>query len=160
MQGAEVKTIDVELSVVRFFNPRINLIVPNVWWAFFNHECDLIVVTKSGYAYEVEIKVSKSDLIADKKKRWGHYDRENRIKGLYFAIPDRLYESCLEHIPTRAGIITVSEKGQVRIERKPEMNKSAKQWPEKDRYHLARLGSMRIWGLKRKLQEGQGVLPL
>lgn len=34
----------------------------------FNWECDFFSITKAGYAYEVEIKVSRSDFFADFKK--------------------------------------------------------------------------------------------
>lgn len=50
----------------RFFNHKYDLqnsyIFQNGW------ECDFFSITKSGYCYEVEIKVSRSDFIADFKK--------------------------------------------------------------------------------------------
>ena len=62
---------EIEVVVAQYFDPRRNVIVPNVWWGWgLRHECDLVVMTKTGYAYEVEIKVSRSDLKADLKKRW------------------------------------------------------------------------------------------
>lgn len=35
-------------------------------------ECDVISISKSGYVYEYEIKVSRSDFKADFKKTWKH----------------------------------------------------------------------------------------
>lgn len=152
---------DIELEVARYFNIRANLIVPNVHWGFFRYECDMFLITKAGYGYEVEIKVTKQDLIRDKKKGHGH--RNNKIKYLYFAIPR--YLLCLhEHIPERAGIITVekietfSKTGhsmKCTVMRKPKVNCNYT-FSDSERHHLARLGAMRIWGLKRLLQERIG----
>jgi len=61
---------EVELAVANYFGIRQHLIVPNVMWGFtgLNYEADLVIVTKAGYAKEVEIKVSRADLIKDKEK--------------------------------------------------------------------------------------------
>lgn len=157
-----MKAIDVEIAVVNHFNPRANLIVPNVHWGMFIHECDLLMLSKAGYATEIEIKVSKSDLIADKKKKHGHKDE--RIKHLYFAIPKSL-EAHTEHIPERSGIIIVSEKewwgmeGGIRLKKtylacdiiRSPQTQSKYKFSDRERYELARLGALRIWGLKKKL---------
>jgi len=145
---------EIELAVGEYFNVRTNVIVPNISWGMFIHECDLLVLTPAGYAYEVEIKTSKSDLIADKQKSHGH--KSNLIKFLYFAIPSNLLP-CIEHIPERAGVIEVYENSRYpgyikcRIIRKPEVNKLAKKWNDKDKFNLARLGTMRMWPLKHSL---------
>lgn len=39
------------------------------------HECDILYITLNDYAVEYEIKVSKSDLLADAKKHHGHEHR-------------------------------------------------------------------------------------
>lgn len=141
--------------VGRYFHPRANLVVPNVSWGMGIHECDLLVATKAGYLLEVEIKVTKADLIRDALK-W-HQHRNDKIKHLWFAIPSYL-EDCIEHIPERAGIITVSPpkndgwlRQRVRKLREPQTNKAATPITERERYMLARLGALRIWGLKDKL---------
>ncbi len=74
-----VKILDIECALATYFDPRRNLIVPNVWWGMgLNHECDLMVMTRSGYVYEVEIKTSKADLVRDLKKPHGHGDDKIR----------------------------------------------------------------------------------
>ena len=159
----KISTPEMECAVANHFNFRANLIVPNVHWGMAIHECDLLVVTKAGYAYEVEIKVTKADLKKDSEKGHGHYD--NRIKYLYFAIPDYLEEST-GLIPERAGIIIV-ESGPLkttkyggktytwsrkcRVVRQPELNGMATPFAPDDRYKVARLGTLRIWRLKQKL---------
>jgi len=149
----KMKAIDVELAVVRLFGYRQNLIIPNVSWGFstLHYEADLVVVTKAGYAKEVEIKVSKYDLIKDKKKRHSH--NFHKFKELYFAIPDHLLQY-REHIPERAGIISVIKSNGgfwACYERKAARN-SANPLSNSERYELARLGALRIWDLKRKLR--------
>lgn len=152
--------MEVELS--RFLNYRINLVVPNVSWGMFSHECDLIRLTPAGYCSEIEIKVSLADLKKDKTKRHNHRDGngygKNKIKYLYFAIPEYL-EKHIEHIPERAGILVVDE---VQFHwglelRTKEIRAAKKQsnykFSEKERIRLLELMAMRIWRLKRKINE-------
>lgn len=151
----KITTPEMETCLARFFNWRANLIVPNVSWGMGVHECDLLVCTKAGYLWEVEIKVSKADLKKDSLK-W-HEHRNDKIKHLFFAIPTYL-QDCIELIPPRAGIITVapvSEErtwwGRVKKIREPETNPAARPITDAQRYTLARLGAMRIWGLANRL---------
>ena len=46
--------------------------MPNISWGLGVHEIDLFVVRPSGYAIEVEIKVSLSDFKADFNKKHTH----------------------------------------------------------------------------------------
>ena len=148
----KITTPEMEIALSLYFNRRTNLIVPNISWGFFNHECDLIVLTPAGYAWEIEIKVSRQDLIADKKKRHNHND--HRIKYLYFAIPEYL-EKDIEHIPERAGIIIVYNTERYghrcRVIRPPTAIANPYKFTDKDRYKIARLGALRIWTLKTNL---------
>ncbi len=147
---------DIEIAVMEYLGIRANLIVPNVHWGLFLHECDLLVITKAGYAWEIEIKVSKADLIADKKKEHGHMSA--RIKSLYFAMPEEM-EPYIEHVPERAGIILVKRHNPesrsylyCRTIRRPANYKGYK-FSIQERYEVARLGAMRILGLKKKLRK-------
>ena len=87
-------TTDMELALTTMPNRRTKsyidirreLVVPNVHWGADVHECDLFLLSKSGYAIEIEIKISKADLIQDSKKKHGHVNY--KIKQLYFAIPN------------------------------------------------------------------------
>ena len=148
----KLKVIDMELSLSTYLNARTNLIVPNVHWGIDIHECDLLVITPSGYAWEVEIKTSKADLLKDKEKSHGHIDPQGRIKHLYFALPDYLEEHIM-HIPHHAGIIVVnSEHGHCKTIRKPGIMGKYK-WSDKERFMVARLGALRIWRLKKKIRD-------
>lgn len=152
----------MEVELARFLNYRVNIIVPNVSWGMFSHECDLIRLTPAGYCSEIEIKVSLYDLKKDKHKFHNHVDGNgygrNKIKYLYFAIPEYL-ERHIEYIPERAGILIVYEvvkdwlpKPILRVKeiRSPKKQSNYK-FSVKERLRLLELMAMRIWGLKKKL---------
>jgi hypothetical protein len=155
---SKLKTIDIEIAVARFLNPRVNLIVDNISWGMGLHECDLLAVTKNNYLWQVEIKISKADLIKDLGKRHGHCS--DKIKRLYFAIPDYLQDE-IKYIPARAGVIVVDSRLQwpvrfikryVHVIREPINNGKYK--ISNDEYtKIAHLGAMRIWGLKQKIKK-------
>lgn len=141
---------EIEIRVARHFGTRRCLIVPNVSWGLFNYECDMIVLTPARCVYEVEIKVNKHDLINDKNKKHSHND--DRIKFLYFAIPEKL-EPHIEHIPERAGILVITKDGYCKVYREPKPRFSVSRLTDEERFTLARLGTIRIWNLKEKIRE-------
>lgn len=144
---------------MQYLDFRRNLIVPNVSWGMFYYECDLVSLTPAGYATEIEIKVSKADLKKDKEKRHNHDDWH--FKYLYFAVPDYLEDCVAEHIPERAGIIIVSEKKSnyygsyytCKVIRKPRARQNPYCFTDKDRFKLARLGAIRIYGMKKAIKD-------
>jgi hypothetical protein len=146
---------DIEIMIARHLNPRLNLIVPNVSWGLGSYEKDLLVLTPNGYAWEIEIKVSKSDLIADKKKTHGHYS--NLIKRLYFAVPEYLEKDALLHIPERAGLFIITNPftkngkyidSYVNLVKAPLINTKATKLSDKQIKKLYELSAMRLWSLK------------
>ena len=142
----------IELAVARKFGIRENIIVPNISWGFNCHECDLFIIKKSGYAIEVEIKRSVSDLKADFKKEHNHSDQ--RIKELYYAMPEDIYNKCVDLIPINAGIIVVMENGwgfYAKIKRKAKGQSNSRKLTTEEQLSIARLGTMRIWSLKSKI---------
>lgn len=141
-------SLEIEVVVAHMFQPRQNLIVPNVSWGMgLRYECDLLILTPSGYATEIEIKTSKSDLIRDKQKKHNH--DSVLIKNLYFAIPSELAK-WWQHIPGHAGIIVVNSKSKAFIIAKP-IPRNTRKWGSNEKAQLARLGALRIWGLKGKI---------
>jgi hypothetical protein len=145
----KLKAIDLELALVSYYNPREYLIVPNVSWGLMNYEVDMLILSKTGYATEIEIKVSKYDCWADTKKKHGHQNKI--VKHLYFALPDYLLEKCIQYIPPHAGIFTIGWKRKdCKIVRSPETQNKYK-FTIEQRAKLGRLGALRIWKLKRKL---------
>jgi len=157
-----MKCLDIEIAVAEHFNPRVNLIVPNVHWGFGIHECDLLIVSGRGYATEVEIKVSTGDLKNDMKKK--HKHESSKVNYLYFAIPEQLL-SYIEFIPKRAGIICIGSEKSVKYSssyssgkaiypcriHRPAERCGNYQMTLDERFAIARLGTMRIWRLKQKL---------
>jgi len=154
----KLTTLDIELAVADHFNYRENLIVPNVSWGLgFSHELDVMILKPSGYAWEVEIKIDKSDLKNDLNKIHGHHS--NKIRRVYFALPDNLVECALEILPERFGILNFrtqyfqkhGAKQKLQTIRVPKENRQARRLTEQEIKHLYELASMRTWTLKRKL---------
>jgi hypothetical protein len=145
----------MEVAIATFFGVRKHIIVPNLSWGLIGmHECDLFLIKKTKYAVEIEIKISKSDLIADFKKKHSHYD--NRIKEFYYAIPAELLEVSEKLIPEHQGIIVCERSGRynsikTRIHRKAIANKNARKLTDKEVLKVATLGCMRIFKLKEKI---------
>ena len=81
-------------------------VIPNC--SRLGHECDVLVIQKSRYVTEIELKATISDLKADKKKRHKHESRY--IRQLYFGLHEDIpYEAALPHIPETAGIMVFSK---------------------------------------------------
>jgi len=141
---------DLEVAVAIGFNYRMNLIVPNISWGLnFKHEIDVLVLTPSNYAYEIEIKISASDLRRDFLKSHGH--ASNRLRRQYFCVTSKLEELALELITTRSptwGLLVVPASRMMRIVRQAQPNKMARPFTDAERQHLYDLASMRTWTLK------------
>jgi hypothetical protein len=152
-----VTTIEMEEAISRLFGIRTNIIVPNISWGLPGmHECDVFIVKKSGYAVEVEIKRTKADLLADFKKKHDHSDV--RIREFYYALPEKLLETCTELIPEHAGIISCYKSQwatrndiYATIKRKATIRKDARKLTQEEQFKVAKLGTMRIWSLKNKI---------
>lgn len=141
-----------------FFNKRQNIVVPNVSWGLYlPYECDMIVITKYQWLYEVEIKISIADLKNDKKKqKWNKFYNEDSLiksKGIWFAMPKSIYEKGKDYIPEQAGIISIDINSQFwnnQIIRKPKFNNDAKKASQEIINKLCHLGIMRYWNLLEK----------
>jgi hypothetical protein len=169
-------TLDIEIAVIKGFKPRQNLIVPNVSWGIWDkyygalHECDVLILSKSGYATEVEIKANKSDLVKDSEKHHNHI--HGLIRRFYFAVPEKLKDFALANIPERAGLYVLKVVERTRYNwdtggcaeetystnilecvKECKINTKAVKWSNEDKYKLARLGAMRILGLKQKINK-------
>ena len=158
----------IEIAIASQFNYRQNLIVPNVSWGWgLSYEADLVVVSPARYATEIEIKVSFSDLKKDREKRKhlfrdSEYYGNNKFKFYYFAIPQEMFDKHKDEIytfiPEDAGLLIAKPSGfnrefdlVVNTEKPPKINKRANKLSDKDYLNLCRLGTMRIWDLKKHL---------
>jgi hypothetical protein len=152
MGAVIMNCLDIEIAVANHFDVRRNMIIPNISWGMHLHECDLLILTKSWYLHEVEIKVSKADLKKDLHKRHGH--NSDKIKRLYFAIPEQL-KDCIDLIPERAGIILVPDYEnycKCRIIRPAKDNPNARPLTQTEVMEFSRLGVIRIFSLKKKIR--------
>ena len=162
-----ITTLEMELVLMREFDVRQNIIVPNVSFGIrinnkYLHECDLLILSNSNYATEIEIKISKSDLLQDKKKT--HKHDHIAIKNFYYAVPEFLEDIALKNIPENAGLIVITEAKHfvanqrylhATIVKKPKARKDAYKWQTENILKLTRLGCMRIYGLKKKIFENK-----
>lgn len=90
-------------------------VYPNVY--IENFECDLLKITKAGYTYEYEIKVSRSDFFVDKKKEHKSLFPQNckkkydellngkRVNYFLYVCPYDLIKA--DEVPEWAGLIHV-----------------------------------------------------
>lgn len=151
----KISTAEMEVAIAKHIGFRRNIIVPNISWGFDGmHECDVFYVRKSGYAVEIEIKISKSDFLNDFKKEHGHVDSENRISEFYYAMPDYLLEIVEDMIPKNAGIIECRRTGSIvraYTKRKAKRIKNCRKLTIEEQLRILHLGTMRIWSLKNKL---------
>lgn len=172
-----IKTIDIELAIMKAFDFRNNIIIPNVtdMTNVLAFETDMIVVRNTGYATGFEIKISKSDLKAEFKKRQHndsdifHLGKSNfekyygKFKYFYFAVPDNLKEYALEIVPQKFGIYVYEKKLYKKFGEEWESSHFYEvrkanflfnyKWSGKEMYELARLGAMRIYPLKTKIKK-------
>lgn len=158
-----MNTLQMEIAVMRHCDVSSNIVVPNVSFGIKRyiydkgvrrcellHECDILKLTPSGYATEYEIKVSNSDFMADFKKGHGH--DSPFIKQFYYAVPFRMLDFAKENLPSNAGLIYV-QNGLVRLSVPAPIRKGAFKWTDDETLKLARLGTMRILGLKKNINK-------
>jgi hypothetical protein len=159
----KVNCLDIELAIMGSYKIRSTIIVPNVTEisGLVSFEADVLAVTNSGYAHCYEIKVSRSDLLADFKKK--HHARINevfyngktgielyfgRLKYFSYAVPDSLKDVALEKIPAFAGLYLYKPGNYPDIpkfwqERAPQ-KLFDKKWTDKELANLGRLAAMRL----------------
>ena len=148
------------LFVMQYFDPRRNIVVPNVSWGLLNHEADVLVCTKQGYVTEIEIKVSKADFLKDFEKPHGHYDQ--RITRYYFAVPEILEDYVKEKLPDQWGLLVLRHSKTVNWKTETESHgykiievvkakrNRSEGFSQLEMRSLTRLGCLRIAGLYRE----------
>lgn len=137
--------------------------VPNVTYGLgysLNHECDLLCMSKAGVLHEVEIKVSKADMRADKRKHYDHWCP--LVSFVWFAVPLGLEECALQEVDNRFGIVVVADVGNhfsTRVVRRPKHNPIAVKPTPEQREKLLRLGVMRMWSRRQSTGYQQEAKP-
>jgi hypothetical protein len=85
-----------------------------------NHELDVMSMTKTGYMYEYEVKISRSDFHADKKKIRKQQNFVLRIEKhipnyFSYVVPQQIHE-----VPEYAGLYYISN-GLINEQKKPKL---------------------------------------
>ena len=171
-------TISKALVHSQLFQRKL-LIVPRCHWA--GAEADLLAVhTPSMRLLDIEIKISRADLLADPKKdKWWHrkgwdYRTETwkeerwrtwppKIWKHYYAMPAPIWhrgkETLIPKLPPASGIILLSENESLgvwaHLARRPKANPRAPALQSVDVMDLARLAGLRLWDalLKQEAQQ-------
>lgn len=146
-----------DLIVSKEGGVRKNLCVPNVSWGMnIDYEADLLIITKSGYCTEYEIKRSYSDFLADMKKdECAH--KAPWVYKFYYVIPLSIKDKVLKYFEDKGitecdvpGILCYSERGSITsVGGIPHIKGGRKMFLE-EMLKVARLGTMRYWNLRNK----------
>ncbi len=131
---------DVQLKVIKNWHSSGNFMIPNVCGGY--GEMDVLRLTRSGYATEFEIKVSRADFCHDKEKREKHQNysdvftntprlwwngRTKDKKGIpnYFVyvVPFHLNLRAID-VPSYAGLYMINEQGYIEtVKEAPRLHK-------------------------------------
>jgi hypothetical protein len=154
MTWTEKSICDVLVRRGQAFCCRRMLCVANVSFGFgLDHEADLIAVTGSGYAYEVEIKISSYDLRKDAEKGKWRRGLDPRIKRFYYAVPEELVDDALK-TDERFGVVKVfrhdagSDLAYTGVVRRAKDLPGHRAVTAEEVQTLHRLNSLRYWDLR------------
>jgi hypothetical protein len=149
------------------WEPTTHLLVPNAC-SLCGWEQDLVVIHKSGFMEEVEVKISASDYRRefsdrsfDKFRKHSIFRGElepghgsSRVRRFWFAMPAELAEKLAGEIPEYAGLLSV-KRAAVRsqcvtiVKKAPILRGSRKLEPE-EQIAVLRLAHLRYWDVRRK----------
>lgn len=154
--------IEVALAKTDGFNYIRNIVAFNVnGWGnnlYIGHECDMLILSKSGYLTEIEIKRSLSDFLADFKKK--HCHESEIIKYFYYCVPESIYDKVRDELSKRcvsySGIITFDEDLIIRHHGYDKNGHVREIYPNRklfleEQLQVARFGAIRSILLKEKL---------
>jgi len=171
---------DINLILARnhLFFQRYEMMLPNVFTSHDN-EVDFLGIRKSGFCDEFEIKLSRSDFMADKKKfvMWrepsqeeyrlsfgGWDDRQNLDwykpkhealeQGLmmvnYFTFAVPAGLVSVNEVPEFAGLIEVMEDRRLKWLKEP-VRLHRNKLTDSQKYQLARKGAYRYWNIRKQI---------
>lgn len=171
--GLIMNPYELTLAFHQAYIQRYEIAVPNTHIG--DHEWDICAVRKRSYFVdEVEIKISRSDFLADFKKSGYHkvplpnpnrsefdyrsvYKHEKTCCGerlcnyFWFLMPEELAEQCIDDIPDYAGLLVGYDyNGVTKIKELKSAPRLHNRKPNKSGdflYRLARKGLYRYWDL-------------
>lgn len=112
-------TSTIQKAICKYEVLKFNAVCENVKYLFSSWEYDVLSLNKGGNITEFEVKISRGDFLADKKKRKFKY-YEKKTERL---MPNRFYYVCpvnmiaLDEIPRYAGLMYY-ENGQLEVIKK------------------------------------------
>lgn len=119
--------------------------------AWSNGEPDMLGITKAGYLYEVEIKRTYSDFLANQRKRHIRFRDQwpdRQVKKYWFMAHSELAERMLENIPEWAGLLSLDENSFRTCELKvAPANEMSKRLSVKECVHAATLMANQMYKL-------------
>lgn len=149
-----VDEIQIALRNSGIWNKRQDIFIPNLSWGLLDYEADLVIITKSGYLTEVEIKRSWEDFKADFKKTHKHDDP--RVYKFYYCVPESILDRVIDFLREKYGtiypsVLGVSENGSIGFYGNGTPYRGGRKLFIEEQLTAARLGCMRVWNLKEKL---------
>lgn len=169
----ENKALNVDDLIEVFYrmnHQRYEIVAPNVYPCWKFKEMDIMAIRKSGFIDEIEIKLTRSDYLADFKKtvkincgeierKWGYktidWQDKNKheclAKGLnhcnYFSflMPEELAEKC--EIPEYSGLYTFDGNWVKEVKKPKRLHKRKISLELK--YQIARKLAFRFWESKK-----------
>ncbi len=142
-------------------NKRADIVCPNLSWSLLPYEADIIIVNKSGFMTEIEIKRSYEDFKADFNKNHNN----ERVYYFYFCLPASIKDDAMifleqqyngKSIRERPAILFYDENGII-VEQKFGWKENYYQGVVfrklfiEEQLQIARLTQMRFWNLLNKL---------
>ena len=151
----KLSTEQIQLALYnsKIWNQRSDIMVPNVSFGLLEYEADFIIMNKSGYLTEVEIKRSWADFKADFNKKHTHNDV--KVYHFFYCLPESLKDKAIELLKEKfpnkqPALLVYDENGKIT---------RVCGWSEKggrklfleEQLTLSRLGSLRFWNLRNKI---------
>lgn len=144
-------------------NKRADIVCPNLSWSLLSYEADMVIVNKSGYMTEIEIKRSFEDFKADFNKKHSH--NYEGAYYFYYCLPASIEDKAMifleqiykgKSIVERPAILFYDENGNI-VEQKFGWKKNyckgvtfRKLFIE-EKLQIARMAQMRFWNLMNKI---------
>ena len=158
-----IQQIHLALRDSGLWNKRTDIMIPNLSWGLLPYEADFVVLSKSGYLTEVEIKRSWEDFKADFKKKHDH--NAEQVYYFYYCVPDSIVAKVKEFLIEKyhgkcPAILSYNEEGGLcvvsgfgtRYAACLSTNVKRRKLFLEEQLTVARLGQLRYWSLLEKTQ--------
>lgn len=154
-----ISQIHLALRNSGIWNKRSDIMIPNLSWGLLDYEADFVVLSKSGYLTEVEIKRSWEDFKADFNKK--HKHDADQVYYFYYCVPEKIYDKVISFFQLKSSdnininlpaVIYYTESGNIvrtGFGNPYSRGKRRKLFLE-EQLIIARLGQLRYWNLLEK----------